>query len=156
MADFTPISTQEEFDAMVKDRLARAEERYAKKYEGYMSSDDVAKLKTGYEQQISGLQKSADDNAKKYADYDKQLAERDAKIKSYETASVKARIAHETGLTYDAIEFLQGDDEKAIKESAEKLKKLQGGTGPLPLADHDQTGGTNKDAAYKKMLANLT
>lgn len=156
MGEFTPITTQEAFDAAIKDRLTRAEEKFAKKFEGYMSSDDVTKLKQGYETQISGLQKSADENAKKYADYDKQLAERDAKIKGYETASVKARIAHEAGLSYDAIGFLQGEDEKTIRESADRLKKLTGGSGTQPLADHDTVGGGSKEAAYKKMLQNLT
>lgn len=156
MGEFTPITTQEEFDAAIKDRLARAEEKFSKKYEGYMSSDDVSKLKQDYELTINGLQKAADENAKKYADYDKQIAERDARIKGYETASVKTRIAHEAGLSYDAIDFLQGDDEKSILESAEKLKKLTGANNTQPLANHDNNGGSSKDAAYKSMLSKLT
>lgn len=156
MGEFTPITTQEEFDAAIKDRLARAEEKFSKKYEGYMSSDDVSKLKQDYELTINGLQKAADENAKKYADYDKQIAERDARIKGYETASVKTRIAHEAGLSYDAIDFLQGDDEKSILESAEKLKRLTGANNTQPLANHDNGGGSSKDAAYKSMLQKLT
>ena len=35
MAEFTPIETQEQFDAMVKDRLARAEKAAAEKYSDY-------------------------------------------------------------------------------------------------------------------------
>ena len=73
MGEFTPIATQEEFDAAIKDRLSRAEEKFSKKYEGYMSADDVSKLKQDYELKINGLQKAADENAKKYADYDKQI-----------------------------------------------------------------------------------
>lgn len=156
MGEFTPITTQEEFDAAIKDRLARAEEKFSKKYEGYMSSDDVSKLKQDYELTINGLQKAADENAKKYADYDKQIAERDARIKGYETASVKTRIAHEAGLSYDAIDFLQGDDEKSILESAEKLKKLTGANNTRPMGDHDSSGSGSKDAAYKSMLSKLT
>ena len=38
---FEPINTQEEFDAAVKDRLARE----AKKYEGYTSPDDLEKIR---------------------------------------------------------------------------------------------------------------
>ena len=35
MAEFTPIETQEQFDAMVKDRIARAERAAAEKYSDY-------------------------------------------------------------------------------------------------------------------------
>ena len=41
---FTPINTQEEFDDAIKERLAREK----KKYEGYMSPDDVQALKDTY------------------------------------------------------------------------------------------------------------
>ena len=41
---FTPINTQEEFDNAIKERLAREK----KKYEGYMSPDDVQALKDTY------------------------------------------------------------------------------------------------------------
>ena len=155
MAEFTAITTQEAFDAAIKDRLARAEEKYTKKYEGYLSGDDVRKLKDGYDKQIADLQAAADATAKKYADIDKQIAEKDAKIKGYETASVKARIAHETGLPYDAVGFLQGEDENAIRESANALKALTGNRQPAPLADPERSAGDKKEAALKSMLAQM-
>lgn len=152
MADFTPITTQEAFDAALTDRLKRERE----KYEGYTSPKDLEKLKADYDKQIADLNKAMEDQTKKYADYDKNIAERDARIRGYETASVKTRIAHEAGLSYDAIDFLQGDDEKSILESAEKLKKLTGANNTQPLANHDNNGGSSKDAAYKSMLSKLT
>ncbi len=44
MAEFTPITTQEEFDAAISTRL----EREHKKYEGYLSPDDVQKKYADY------------------------------------------------------------------------------------------------------------
>lgn len=111
MGEFNPITTQEQLDSIIGERLKREKESTAKKYEGWMSPDDAKKVKDGYEKQIADMKTAAESSAKKYADYDKQLSDRDAKIKNYETASVKARVAHETGLSYDAIQFLQGDDE---------------------------------------------
>lgn len=154
MADFTPITTQEQLDSIIGERLKREKESTSKKYEGWLSPDDVSKIKSDYEKQIASMTADADNAAKKYADYDKQIADRDAKIKNYETASVKARIAHETGLSYDAIQFLQGADEESIKASAESLKTLMGSAkpAPAPLANTEKQGD---GADYKSLLHNL-
>ena len=40
MAEFTPITTQEQFEAIMKDRLERERTSVAKKYEGYTSPTD--------------------------------------------------------------------------------------------------------------------
>jgi len=146
---FETITTQEQFDEMVKDRLARAEEKYAKRYEGFVSADDVEKIKADYEKQISDLNGAIDAASKKAAKYDTDIAERDAKIKNYETASVKTRIAHEAGLSYDAIEFLRGEDEESIKKSAEGLKALLGTSAgtkqPLASAESGASKPTAKN-----------
>ena len=65
---FTPITTQEQFDAKMKDRIERERSSLTKKYEGYTSPDDLAKIKKDYDAQISTLSKDAETNAKKYAD----------------------------------------------------------------------------------------
>lgn len=47
MPEFKPIETQEALDAIIKDRIERAKksaaDETAKKYEGYLSPDDVKK-----------------------------------------------------------------------------------------------------------------
>lgn len=142
MADFNPIMTQEQFDSAIKERL----ERESKKYEGYTSPKDLEKIKGDYDRQISDLNKAMEDASKKYADYDKNIAERDAKIKSYETASVKTRIAHEMELPYGAAEYLKGEDEKTIKESAEAFKKLIGvKKATTPVASTETSGKGSKE-----------
>ena len=133
--EFTPIETQEQFDAAIKDRM----DRITKKYEGYTSPADLNKIKAEYDRQITDLTNDAAEKAKKYADYDKQIADRDAKIKSYETASVKTRIAHETGLPYELASRLSGETEDDIRKDAESLKSvLSSQTKPTvktPLSD---------------------
>jgi len=143
---FTPITTQEQFDSVMKDRLERERSSVTKKYEGYTSPADLEQIKKDYDTQISTLSKDAETKAKKYADYDKQLADRDSKIKSYETASVKTRIAHETGLPYEMASRLSGETEEDIRKDAETLVKLIGNNKPkAPLADPEgnQSGGKN-------------
>ena len=141
--EFTPITTQEQFEAAMKDRM----DRYAKKFEGYTSPDDLAKIKSDYDGQIATLTKTAEEKAKKYAGYDKELAERDAKIKGYETASVKTRIAHEVGLPYELSGRLSGETEDDIRKDAESLVGLIGkGHQTAPLASSETTEDKVKTA----------
>lgn len=155
--DFTPITTQEQFNEAIKDRLNREKDTLSKKYEGYVSPEDMEKVKSDYDKQIANLTKSAEDQAKKYADYDKKIAERDARIKSYESASVKTRIAHEVGLPYELASRLSGEDEESIRKDAESLSKLIGTHQPVaPLAaGSDDTGKESKSSALKALAKGL-
>ena len=156
MADFTPITTQEQFDNIIKDRLGRERETLAKKYEGYTSPNDLSKIKGDYDKQIALLTKDAETKAKKYVDYDKQLAERDSKLKSYETASVKTRIAHETGLPYEMANRLSGESEDDIRKDAETLVKLIGKNKPVvPLADPEGKMSGGKNDAVRALAKSL-
>lgn len=153
MSEFKTIETQEQLDSIIKERIEQAKRSEAKKFEGYASPDDVASLN----KQIEELTSASTAAAKKYADYDKELADRDAKIKKYETASVKSRIAHEMGLPYGMADRLTGEDEDAIKKDAEALKSILG-TQPkrtTPLAGESDSSGDAKRNAYKKMLKSL-
>lgn len=154
---FTPINTQEEFNAAIKDRL----EQKDRQYEGYLSPEDVKKKEAEWQGKLS---KAGDDlkaERDKVAEQEKTIAERDAKIKGYETDSVKRRIAREVGLPEDAVDYLKGEDAETLKKSAESLKQIIGDKpAPAPLADQESltstsAGGADNDNAYKKMLKDL-
>ena len=110
MEEFKPITTQAEFDAAIGERLKRERETLSKKYGDY---DDLKTKVADYEKQIGQLTRAAEDAAKKYAGHDKELADLQAKVKGYETDSVKTRIAHEAGLPYELAGRLTGEDEAA-------------------------------------------
>ena len=56
MSEFTPITTQEEFDAALKDRLTRDREAQAKKTaEKYADYEDLKNKTAEYEKQIAGF-----------------------------------------------------------------------------------------------------
>lgn len=149
--EFTPITSQEQFQEAIQSRL----DRQAKKFEGYTSPDDLAKIKADYDKQIADLTKASESAAKKYADYDKQLSERDSKIKSYETASVKTRIAHEVGLPYGMASRLSGESEDDIRKDAEALVKLLDATGKrtAPLASAEAPVDKDPKQAALRSLA---
>lgn len=151
MAEFTPITTQEQFDAAIADRLKRERESQTKKYGDY----DALKQKTAeQEQQIAALTKEASDAAKKYAGYDKTVAELNAKIKGYETDSVKTRIARETGIPYELAGRLTGETEDDIRKDAEGLAKLLGrNENPAsPLRDTETGEPDGVTAGLKELL----
>lgn len=149
MSDFKVIETQDQLDTIISDRLKRERDTINKEYEGYLSPEDVAKKYAGY--------LSPEDEKNKYKGYlsPEEAEKKDALIKRYETDSVKTRIAHEAGLSYDAIAFLRGDDEDAIKKSAETLKALMGSNNTAPLASTETHIDGSKDAAVRNTLRNL-
>ena len=155
MGDFKVIETQEQLDAVIGERIKREQETLRKKYEGYMSPDDYKAKETEFTSKIGDLEGQLKDANGKIAGHTKELEERDSKIKAYESHSAKTRIAHEAGLSYDAVDFLKGDDEETIRKSAESLKALMGSTGAAPLADPEAGLGDAKDVSLKNVLKGL-
>lgn len=153
MAEFTPITTQEQLDALIGDRLKRERETISKRYSDY----DTLKTKVAdYEKQIGDLTRAAEDAAKKYAGYDQQMSELQSRVKGYETASVKTRIAHETGLPYELAGRLSGDSEEDIRKDAEGLAKLLGSSRQAPPPRKDSEGGADgKRSALRALSAQL-
>ncbi len=149
MSDFKVIETQEQLDAIIGRRLEREREITKKEYENFLSPEDVTKKYEGY--------LSPEDVTKKYKDYlsPEEVAKKDAQIKAYETDSAKTRIAHESGLSYEAIAFLKGDDEETIRKSAEALKHLVGNTVVAPLASTESSVEDKKTEALKNTLKRL-
>ena len=156
MSDFTPITTQEQFDAAIGERLKRERETVAKKYGDY---DDLKGKVADYERQIGDLTREAAEKAKTYAGYESTLAELNAKVKGYETSSVKMRIAHELGIPYELADRLSGDNEGDIRRDAESLSKIlaRPNNQPAPLRSHEPAGGgDSKTAALRALTTQLT
>ena len=155
MSEFKAIETQEQLDAIIGERIKRERETLVKKYEGYMSPDDFKTKASEYDTQIGDLNKQLKEANDKIANHDKEISERDTKIKAYESHSVKTRIAHELGLSYDAVDFLKGEDEETIRKSAESLKSLVGNTTTAPLASTETSVVNTEVAALKNTLRGL-
>lgn len=152
MSEFKAIETQEDFDAAIKARLDRntktVTDEVKKSFEGYLSPDEAKKLT----EQVEAL-------TKQLAERDGSIADLTAKNKQYETASVKARIAHEKGLPYELAERLSGETEQDIAADAEKLAQFVSSQKPAaPLyAPQGGTGAASgTDAALMAMLGELS
>lgn len=136
--EFTPINTQEEFDARIGARLQREREKYAD-YEELKTKvtqmadyDDLKAKASKYEADITSLTT--------------QLETANTKIKGYESHSVKQRIAREVGIPLEMADRLTGDDEEAIRKDAETLKPFVGTGSVRTLPLHDTEQHVDKDS----------
>lgn len=148
--EFKAITTQEELDAIIKDRLKRERDASAKRYEGWISPED-------HKRALSETEKLFNDYKAAHESDAQTIADLTAKNKAYETASLKNRIAHEVGLSYEWIGRIGGEDEKSIREDAENLKKLVGDQkpAPLPLRETESQPANSKQAALRQLSNGL-
>ena len=150
MSDFKPITTQEEFDAAIKGRLAREKEKYSD-YD--QLKDRVEEL----EKENVGLKSTIEANHQSKADADRQLEEMQKQIAGYETASLRTRVALQNGLPYDLADRLQGTDEESLRADAERLAGfLKPSTKTAPIKEQEPIVGDKADASWLSMARELT
>lgn len=148
MPDFKPIESQEALDAIIKDRIERAKksaaDETAKKYEGYLSPDDVKK----HTDQITAL-------TDKLKESETKIADLTAKNSAYEIASVKTKIAHEVGLPYELADRLSGTTEEEIRKDADALSKFAMHPQATPSFSAETPPSASADSAYRALAHDL-
>lgn len=152
MSEFKPITTQEEFDKAIQERLNRQKESIERQYADYA---DLKAKNAEMEKELGSLRNTLSEVNEKAKGYDKTFAELNAKIAGYETANLKTKIALQHGLPYDFASRLVGEDEKAIRADAESLSKLfkTQNTQPPPLKSTEPS--TEGDAEFRTLLNEL-
>lgn len=138
MSEFTPITTQEEFDAAISKRLKRERETITAQFGDY---DDLKKKVSEHETTIGNLTQERDTLK--------------GQVKAHETNSVKMRIAHETGIPFEMASRLSGDTEDAIRADAETMAKYIHKPITGPLRSTEPAGVGDGSAALRQMLHNL-
>ena len=119
MSEFKIIETQEEFDARISERLKRAAETTAKKYEGWTSPEDLETVKSDYESKIKTLEDSVASAEQKLKDKDIEIAE----SAKYRTDLEKTRIAIAQGLDIKYADRLRGETREEWEADAKDLAK---------------------------------
>ena len=120
----------------LKEKLRRAEEDAETLKDVQKELDDLKKKTDGskdWEKKYNDEHKAFDDYKKVHEGDEQTIKELTAKNKEYETATLKSRIAHEVGLSYEWISRISGDDEQSIRSDAESLKKLVGSGNNVPI-----------------------
>ena len=147
MSDFTPIETQEQLNAIIGERISRAEQKAAEKYADY---DDLKKQNAEFQQQLQA-------QTEKIKGHKAEIDSLNAKVQSYESSSLKTRIALETGLPYKMAERLTGDSEEAIRADAEMMLNLMGSKKEVaPVASNEPViTKDSKDNAWRELARNI-
>lgn len=159
MSEFKAITTQEEFDSMVKERLDRQAKKTAdevkKSFEGWLSPDDVKAKTADLEKQIAEKDGKLTESK---AAFDKLTAEK----KALELDRAREAAARDAGLPFELAGRLSGNTADELKADAEALSKLvsakQGEPYVQPLFQAGRTEGAANatDAAYMAMLSELS
>lgn len=157
MSEFKAITTQEEFDNAIKERLDRQAKKTAdevrKGFAGWLSPDDVKAKTADLEKQIADLTGKLNDSK---AAYDKL----DGEKKALDLARAKESAARDAGLPYELAARLTGNTADELKADAETLSKLVntggGYVAPLFSAGQPQSAADASDAAYMAMLSELS
>ncbi len=146
MAEFKAITTQEELNSVIGERIK----------EKYSDYDAVKAQNEEYAKKLTDINKQLSEANEKLGTVDKLVAEKESTIKAYETASVKTRIANEVGLPYDLATRLSGDDEESIRKDAEALVKVVGTRmQTAPLRNTEPTVVDDKKQAIKNLAKRI-
>ena len=152
MAEFTPIETQEAFDAAIKERIDRAKssvrDEYKEAEEWKKKAEEYDSKVKEYDDQLAALHQQI-------AEKDSSIDELNGKIKTRETAAAKSRIAREHGIPEDLADRLTGESEDDWKKDAEKLAKLFQKKPAYPTKNTTEPVEDKKTQNMKSLLKNL-
>lgn len=155
MAEFKTITTQEEFDSAIKERLDRADKKVREEYKGWMSPDEVKGLKESFQKDLKDLTDAHSKELEKYAGYDDKFKAQEDEIRSLKVSAMKVKIANEKKLPMEAVDFLQGDSEESISESADRLSRLTGSNTFPGLTRNTEDKVDTKERELRELLGKL-
>lgn len=158
------INSQDEFDAAVKERLAREQAKYADydalkakaaQYDALNAQDypaQLAALQTRFDTTAADLAELTRSTTEAAATNSATIADLQAKLQASELVAMKSRICAESGLPYTMATRLQGATEEEIKADAQNLARFvvpvapgvagaAGGAAPAKTEPTHQTGG---------------
>lgn len=132
--EFKPIETQEQLNAVIGDRIKRAQDSVRREYADY-----------------ADLKRASETWADAEADYKDKLQKANDTIRRYETDSLKRKIAEEVGLPVALASRITGDDEAAMRTDAEALKAIIPGRKAPARNEEAPLAGSS----YQKLLNGL-
>lgn len=146
------LANVENKEELIKQIEVELGKDYVPRSEFNKKNDDLKTL----EKQVGELNTSLETLTKEKATHDQTVADLTSKVSTYEMASLKARIAHETGIPYELASRLSGDDEAAIRKDAEALSGFIKNNQQLPpLKSTESSVGDDEDAPYRETLNKL-
>lgn len=152
MSDFTPITTQEDFDKAIQKRIAQAEKATAERFEGFSSPDDIAAMKAEYEKKLSDAAEELKKATEKIAGHDQIVSDLTTRATKAETSLLKNKVAHANGVPLELADRLAGDDEEALTKDAQTFASFMK---PKSAPPSVSTEYGQPDAEQKGLLETL-
>ncbi len=153
MGEFKAITTQEELEAVLKERLDRKDKQIADKLADH---DSVVKERDALLQEKAGFAKTLEDQKKAAETLQQQLDAEKKKTADYELDAIRTRVAIKTKLPLELRDRLHGTDEKSIEADAQEMVKLIGPrtehkTQPLKETEGGNNGGDRAAALLETL-----
>lgn len=158
MSEFKAIETQEQLDAIIKERIARAQETTKKEIEEkYSDYESIKKQLSEKDTQLTELGNQLTEAKNKEDGINTKMQELQTKVQKYESDSAKTRIAQEFGIDSQLANRISGENEEEMRADAKRLKEIIGDTRwrKAPLKSNEPEKEDEKAAAYKKMLTEI-
>lgn len=152
MSEFKPITTQEELDSIIGERLKRQKESISKQYTDY---EDLKTKNVDLEKELTELKKSIESSTSSKTELEKQIEELTGKVKAHDLSSLKIKYALENGIPYHLAGRISGDDEDSIKADAESLSDFFKSQTPPPPLKNTEKKVSGEDVAYQNILKGL-
>ena len=149
MSEFKAITTQEEFDSAIQKRLAQKEREVAERFKGYLTPDDVEKLKSGYDEQIKTLKDDLEVAKEKISGFDAELSEAKAKATKAEHALLRGKVAAAKGLPLELADRLVGESKEELEKDAESFASFMRPRNTPPMRSNDPANGGDPTTAAK-------
>lgn len=154
---FEAITTQEQLEAVLKERLERERAKYQgyDEYKAKAAELDALKGKD-LEGKLQDLEKQLKAEKEGRAADAQALQETKAKLQTAEQSALRARVAQEAKLPYELADRLKGATEEELKKDAESLKGLLGHQGGEPMGTRETRKTPDaKDAALTALHDSL-
>lgn len=154
---FEAITTQEQLESVLKERLEREKAKYARFEEYKAAAQELEALKgKHYEDQIKDLQGKLADAQEAAKGHQTALEEANARAKTAEGKLLRSTVALEKHLPPELADRLKGETREELLSDAESLAKLMG-AGPAPMAMGEPRPGKDQvlDSAFAALSGQL-
>ena len=149
---FKVIETQEQFDAMVKERLDRAKETARKETLAEFSDyEDLKKQVDQFKQATSEKDSAIKDLETRLKTTEKEKDDALKKTTAVELTNTKIKVANDLGIPIEMAERLTGDDEESIRQDAEHLKEYFAPK-TAPLGSYEKSGEPDRRDQLRQLL----
>ena len=151
--EFQAITSQEQLDNVIGERLRRQKEQFEEKIKEYESlKEKNSKLQTELEQKNQFIEENKKETSMRTEDYENLEKE----LSSLKLQQLKQKIAINNGIPLDLANRLSGDNEETLLEDAKTLSQfINSNPTPQPLKSVEDTNVNDEDMAYRQLLNQL-